>query len=148
LKTTEEILEHCLSLAKTASLSGEVPIGALIVRGAEVLAEATNETEKRGSFLAHAELLAIEIASKKLGTKYLVDCELYVSLEPCPMCRAAAQLSRVKKIHYLLPSEKFGEKGNALWKCSVEAANESTTVQSLIESYRQLLSDFFKLKRG
>lgn len=139
--------EICLQLAKKASLNGEVPIGAVVVRDGRVLAKAFNETEVRGEFAAHAEMIALRKASKKLGSKYLIDCELYVSLEPCSMCRAAAQLSRVKAVHWLLDSEKFGAAGKALWKTKFQSSAETTDFQQERGEAKKILQDFFAPRR-
>ena len=82
--------------AKKADKKNEVPIGAILVKEGKIISKSFNETEKRNSFLAHAEMLCIEKACKKLRTKYLNNCELYITLEPCQMCFAAAKLSRAR----------------------------------------------------
>lgn len=135
--------QRCLELAKQASEKNEVPIGAVLVKENQIIAEAYNQTEKMGSFIYHAEILVIQEACKKLQSKYLIDCQIYVSVEPCKMCRAASQLSRIESIHYLLPSEKFGEQGLGYFDTKV---HYSENVQ-LAEESRSLLRNFFERKR-
>ena len=90
-------MERALELARAAARAGEVPVGAVIVGpGGEVLAEAANRTEADKDPTAHAELLAIRAAAKKLGAPRLVDCALYVTLEPCPMCAQAIAFARLR----------------------------------------------------
>ncbi len=128
--------------AKKAYDQDELPIGCVLVKDGKILAFAFNRTEARSSFFAHAEMLCMEKASRKLKTKYLVGCELYVTLEPCRMCQFAAKLSRIESIHYLLPSESFGSKGKAYRRLRIKRhANEFQN-----ESLR-LLKSFFQKKR-
>jgi tRNA(Arg) A34 adenosine deaminase TadA len=88
-----------VSLARAAADRGEVPIAAAVVAGdGTVLATAHNEVEARGDATAHAELLALQEAARKRGEKYLPDCTLYVTLEPCAMCAQAASLTKIQKI--------------------------------------------------
>lgn len=138
-----EIFERVLELATQAASLNEIPIGAVVVKDGEIISEAHNETEMRKSFLAHAEIIVIEKASKKIGSKYLNDCELFVSLEPCGMCLHAAMLSRITTIHYLLKSEKFGAEGKAYYKTSSQNFDD----ESLYIKQQELLADFFKTKR-
>lgn len=138
-----QIFEQVLELAIQAASLNEIPIGAIIVKGGEIISAAHNETEIRNSFLAHAEMIAIERASKKIGSKYLNDCELFVSLEPCGMCLHAAKLSRITTIHYLLTSEKFGAQGKAYYKTN----SQNFSHESLCIKQQELMADFFKTKR-
>ena len=98
-----------IALAKTAASLGEVPIAACIVAGdGSILAQAHNEVEMRGDATAHAELLAIRLACKARGEKYLEDCTLYVTLEPCAMCAQAASHVKLKKIIFGAYDPKSG----------------------------------------
>lgn len=128
--------------AHKAFKKNEVPIGAVIVRHQKIIARAHNLTEKKGNFLAHAEILCIEKASKKLKTKYLKDCEIFITLEPCRMCEAAASLSRIESIYYLVGSEKFGATGKAYKQIYLSEQKLESSEES-----RKLLQDFFKKKR-
>lgn len=140
--TDSTYFQAALRLAERAKELNEVPIGAVIVSEGKIIAEAYNQTEHHQRFTAHAEMLCIEEATRKLNSKYLTDCTLYITLEPCKMCLAAAQLSRIESIQYLLPSEKFGENGPGYKK--IECQSHSGDLQS--ESAK-LLADFFGKKR-
>ena len=128
--------------AKKAGQRNEVPIGAIIVKDGKIIARARNQTEKNKSFTAHAEILCIKSANKKLKSKYLNGCELYVTLEPCLMCMTAARLSRITKIHYLIKSPKFGRNGPAYFKTKVQRKNSPLTPSAV-----ELLQAFFKARR-
>jgi tRNA(adenine34) deaminase len=102
-------MERALELARAAGSQGEVPIGCVVV-GADgaVLAEAANRTETDRDPTAHAELLAIRIAAAKAGAPRLVDCDLYVTLEPCPMCAQAISFARLRRLYYGAADPKGG----------------------------------------
>lgn len=102
----KKIIELAIKEAKKASKKGEVPIGAIIVKNNKIIAKAHNLVEKRKNATFHAEILAITKACKKIKNWRLNDCEMYVTLEPCMMCAAAIELSRIKKVYYLLPKNK------------------------------------------
>ena len=105
----EEYMEKALEQARIAAENGEVPVGAVIVdKHGEIIAEAHNQREELRSPTAHAELLAIEIAAKKLKTRRLSDCTLYVTLEPCPMCAGAVMNAGLKRLVYGAFDEKNG----------------------------------------
>lgn len=89
---------RALTLAQQAAAVGETPIGGIIVRGDVVITSAHNLTESLHDATAHAEMLALRAASKILGTRYLTDCDLYVTLEPCPMCEQAISFSRIRRL--------------------------------------------------
>jgi len=102
-------MERALAQARAAAERGEVPIGAVIVGPAgEVLAEAGNRTEDLGDPTAHAEMLAIRAAAAKLGAPRLVECDLYVTLEPCPMCAQAISFARIRRLYWGAPDPKGG----------------------------------------
>ena len=88
---------QALKLAQQAGEKGEVPVGALLVRGNVLVAEAYNLREAHGSPIAHAEMLVLQAASEKIGNWRFVDTTLYVTLEPCPMCAGAIVLARIPK---------------------------------------------------
>ena len=102
-------MERALVAARAAAERGEVPIGAVIVGpDGAVLAEAGNQTEADHDPTAHAELLAIRAAGRKLGSARLVDCDLYVTLEPCPMCAQAISFARIRRLYYGASDPKGG----------------------------------------
>ena len=102
-------MERALQQAHAAAERGEVPIGAVIVGpDGTVLAEAGNRTEDDRDPTAHAELLAIRAAAARLGAPRLVECDLYVTLEPCPMCAQAISFARIRRLYYGAPDPKGG----------------------------------------
>jgi tRNA(Arg) A34 adenosine deaminase TadA len=102
-------MERALREARLAAERGEVPIGAVIVGpDGTVLAEAGNRTEETSDPTAHAEMLAIRAAAAKLGAPRLVDCDLYVTLEPCPMCAQAISFARIRRLYWGAPDPKGG----------------------------------------
>ena len=134
--------------AKTAFDAGDVPVGAVIVKDGEIIAEAFNEREASGNAVAHAEVLAIERACKRLGRWRLSDCEMYVTLEPCPMCAGAILNARLGCVYYALKDANAGAMGSVLnlnsypllYKVKVEKGEYE-------EESRNLLSAFFKARR-
>ncbi len=104
----KEFVQVCLDLAKEGFAKSEVPVGCVVVKEGKILAKAHNRVEELKDPTAHAELLALREATQRLGQKYLQGCELYVSLEPCPMCAYAMVLSRVEKVVFLALDEKYG----------------------------------------
>jgi len=101
-------MDLALKAAKKAAQSGEVPIGCVIVRGNEVVASAGNRTLADRDPTAHAEILAIRQAAEALGSERLLDCDLYVSLEPCTMCAGAISFARLRRLYYGAADEKGG----------------------------------------
>ncbi len=97
-----------LDEARAAASRGEVPVGAVVVRGDEVLAQAGNRTRELSDPTAHAEMLAIRAACAALGSERLVGCDLYVTLEPCPMCAAAISAARVGRLYFGAADPKSG----------------------------------------
>ncbi len=104
----EKFMRKAILQAQKAEKLGEVPIGAIIVHDGKIIARAHNLRQTTKDATAHAEILAIKKASKKLGTWHLVDCTLYVTLEPCPMCSGAIINSRLKRVVYGAPDPKAG----------------------------------------
>lgn len=134
--------------AKIAFSNGDVPIGAVIVKDDEIIAEAYNERELSGRATAHAEILAIERACEKLGRWRLTDCEMYVTLEPCPMCAGAILNARLGKVYYALKESNSGALGSVINLNSYPLLYKVPTEIGLCEQEsRDLLSSFFKQKR-
>jgi tRNA(adenine34) deaminase len=94
--------------ARAAALRGEVPVGAVVVRGGEVVAKAGNRTRELADPTAHAEMLAIREACRIMGSERLIGCDLYVTLEPCPMCAAAISAARIDRLYYGAADPKSG----------------------------------------
>lgn len=89
-----------LEEAKAAAAAGEVPVGCVVVRGGTVLAQAGNRTLRDRDPTAHAEVLAIRAAALRIGSERLIDCDLYVTLEPCAMCAAAISFARIRRLYF------------------------------------------------
>ena len=101
-------MELAFDEAETAGSKGEVPVGCVIVRAGEIVARAGNRTLAQKDPTAHAELLALRTAAKKIGEERLSDCDLYVTLEPCAMCAAAISFARIRRLYYGAADEKGG----------------------------------------
>src|SRR6186713_3557974 len=106
--TAPSFMDLALKAAENAGKAGEVPIGCVIVRGHEVIATAGNRTLTDRDPTAHAEILAIRQAAEAIGTERLVDCDLYVTLEPCAMCAAAISFARLRRLYFGAPDPKGG----------------------------------------
>jgi tRNA(adenine34) deaminase len=135
--------------AREAEGHGDVPIGAAIARGGELLASAGNERELRGDPTAHAEILAIRAAAELLGGWRLPETTLYVTLEPCAMCAGAIVLARVPEVVFGAPDPKAGAAGSVLDVLGEQALNHRPRVRSgvLEQECAALLRDFFASRR-
>ena len=138
-----------LAEAERAAARGEVPVGCVIVAGDAVLASDGNRCEERGDPTAHAEMLAIRAATARLGSQRLVDCDLYVTLEPCPMCAAAISFARVRRLYYGASDPKGGgiEQGARVF--SQPTCHHAPEVYGAIgaEDSAELLKAFFAERR-
>ena len=105
-------LGRAFAAARAAARRGEVPVGAVIVRNGTILAVAGNRTCVDRDPTAHAEILAIRAACASMGSERLVDCDLYVTLEPCAMCAAAISFARLRRLYYAAPDPKGGAVDN------------------------------------
>ncbi len=145
LYTPDYFMREALKEAQKAFEADEVPVGAVVVAGDRVIARAHNLTERLNDVTAHAEMQAITAAANALGGKYLSDCTLYVTLEPCLMCAGALAWSQVGKIVYGAADSKKG-----FSKIEGAVLHPKTEVQSgLMEAEcAKLLKDFFAKKRG
>lgn len=142
-------MQQALAQARKA-LPAEVPIGAVIVKDGQVVASAHNRTETDADPTAHAELLAIRAACAKLGTPRLAGCDLYVTLEPCPMCAAAISFARIRRLVFGAHDAKGGgvESGPRLYN-QPSCHHAPEVMGGVAESEcGQLLKDFFKEKRA
>ncbi len=127
----------------------EVPIGAVIVKDGTVISRAHNQKEKKQCSLAHAELLAIRKASKKLNNWRLTNCEIYVTLEPCPMCASAIHQARISKIYYCVARDKNDNSTIIQNILADNNANHPVEIEVVEydENLKNHLQDFFKKKR-
>ena len=127
---------------------GEVPVGAVIVKNGEVIASAYNTRETDQIATHHAEIKAIERASKKLKSWRLDDCDMYVTLEPCPMCAGAIVNARIKNLYYAVKDEASG--GISRFNILTNTLNHTTNATQLAEfeeTNKKLIQQFFKSKR-
>lgn len=112
MENKEYFMEQALKEAKKAYKKLEVPVGVVIVKDGKIIAKAYNQKEEKNSPIKHAEIIAIEKACKKLNNWRLNDCEMYVTLEPCPMCAGAIVNSRISKIYIGAEQQKTGACGS------------------------------------
>lgn len=142
-----KFMKSALKCAETALKEGEVPIGAVVVLDGKVIARGHNRRTKRQLATAHAEIEAIEKACKKLKSWRIPECELYVTLEPCPMCMGAVLNSRIKKVYFGAPEDK----GRSLTReiAAANLLNHTVEVEGGVmeEECREILSRFFSEMR-
>lgn len=145
-----KFMNQAILCAHRAMQHDDVPIGAVIVRDGKIIARGENRVQQKQNPTLHAEIVVINRACKKLGTKFLDDCDIYVSLEPCAMCATAISFARIKNIYFAATDEKGGgitsntrifDTDKHLWKPNIhqipEYANESA----------KMLRDFFRIRR-
>ena len=145
-----KFMNQAILCAHRAMQHDDVPIGAIIVRDGKIIARGENRVQQKQNPTLHAEIVAINRACKKLGTKFLDDCDIYVSLEPCAMCATAISFARIRNIYFAATDEKGGgitsnarifDTDKHLWKPNIhqipEYANESA----------KMLRDFFRIQR-
>lgn len=143
-------MKAAMEEARKAEALSEVPIGAVIVRGNEIIGRGYNVRETTHDPLAHAELIAIKQASEYLNAWRLLDCRLYVTLEPCPMCAGAIVQSRINQVVYGTPDPKAGCAGTLMNLLQEERFNHRAEVVSgvLQEECSSMLTQFFRKLRG
>ena len=141
---------RALELARYAAAIGEVPVGAVVYRGEEILGEGFNLRESQADPTAHAEIIALKAAAKKLGTWRLDECSIAVTLEPCPMCAGAMINGRVARLIYGAADPKMGCVHTLYQLCTDARFNHRLEVIAGIEAAAcgQVLQDFFKARRG
>ena len=143
-------MNQAITCARRAFSHDDVPIGAVIVRDGKIIARGENQVQLRKNPTLHAEIIAINRACKKLGTKFLDDCDIYVSLEPCAMCATAISFARIKNIFFAASDPKGGgitsnariyDTDKHLWKPTVHQMPEFADMSA------ELLREFFRLRR-
>ena len=137
-------MREALAEAKAALSEEEIPIGAVVVCKGRIIGKGHNMVERLHDATAHAEMIAITAATEALGGKYLQDCTLYVTVEPCPMCAAALNWSQVSRIVYGAPDPR---RGYSLFSPSLLHPRTEVTPGILAEECGALVSDYFKTKR-
>ena len=140
----EYYMQQALNEALIAEENDEVPVGAVIVCNDKIIARAHNQVEQLNDVTAHAEMLALTSAFNAMGAKYLDDCTLYVTLEPCPMCAAALAWSQVKRVVYGAPDEK---RGFSRFTPSLMHPKTEVVGGILAEECGKIMTDFFRAKR-
>lgn len=145
-RTPEQWMREAIVIAKSASTFGEVPIGAIIVHRGNIIATAHNWRETWRDPTAHAELLAIQAASQHLGGWRLSDCDLYVTLEPCPMCAGAIMLSRLRHVYFGAVDEKGGAIQSKVELLSSQWWNHQPKITGgiLADECGMILKEFFR----
>ena len=145
----ERYMKEANRQAKKAEAVGDVPIGCVIVFEDKIIARAYNQRNKKKTTLAHAELLAIQKASKKLGDWRLEECTMYITLEPCQMCAGAIVQARIPKVVIGAMNPKAGCAGSVLNILQVDQFNHQVEIERgiLKEECSQMLSDFFRQLR-
>lgn len=143
-------MKQVLNLARHAGKNGDVPIGAVIVRDGKIIARGENLVQRKQNPTLHAEIVAINRACKKLGTKFLDDCDIYVSLEPCAMCATAISFARIRNIYFAATDEKGGgitanarvfDTDKHLWKPNI------IQIPEYADEAAKLLRNFFVARR-
>ncbi len=143
-------MTQVLNLARRAGDAGDVPIGAVIVRDGKIIARGENLVQRKQNPTLHAEIVAINRACKKLETKFLDDCDIYVSLEPCAMCATAISFARIRNIYFAATDAKGGgitanarvfENDKHLWRPNIVQMPEYADASA------ELLRDFFARRR-
>lgn len=138
-------MQKALELAKISAAEGEVPVGAIIVKGDEIVGTGRNRREYGKNALYHAEIEAIDNACKTLGGWRLWECDMYVTLEPCPMCAGAIINSRIKTVYYGASDLKAGSFGSVVDFNSLPYNHKPKIVSGVLQDEaRKMLSDFFK----
>jgi tRNA(adenine34) deaminase len=147
--TDEYFIQQAFNLALKAEQKNEIPVGAVVVYQGKIIGEGFNQSIMLNDPSAHAEMLAIRQAGKHLNNYRLIDCTLYVTLEPCPMCAGLLVHSRIKRLVYASPDFKTGAAGSTFNLASNEQLNHQVVVTGgvLQEKCSQLLSAFFKRRR-
>jgi tRNA(adenine34) deaminase len=143
-------MQIAFDLAKQAANKSEVPVGAIVVKGGQIIGRGSNAPISLNDPSAHAEMLAIRDAAKSLGNYRLVDCSLYVTLEPCAMCAGVIQHARLSKLVYGASDPKTGACGSVVNLMAETKLNHHTKVEGgmMAEECGGLLSAFFKQRRN
>lgn len=146
----EKFMKEALKEAQKAYDKEEVPVGAVIVKDGKIIARAHNQKEIKNDTTCHAEILAIQKASKKLGAWRLSECEMYVTLEPCPMCTGALIQSRIKKVYIGAMDYKTGACGSVLNLLDDYKFNHKVEIEKEIlkDECEAIIKSFFRVLRN
>jgi tRNA(adenine34) deaminase len=145
-----DYMQHALVLASQAKIAGEVPVGAVVVKDGEIIGRGFNAPISRHDPSAHAEVQALRDAAERIGNYRLVDCELFVTLEPCLMCAGAMMHARIARVVYGASDFKTGACGSVLNVFAEQRLNHHTSVLGgvLAEECSAMLSNFFAQRRA
>lgn len=146
MEEKEYYMKQAIKEAEKAYKKLEVPVGAIIVKEGKIIARAHNQKETKTDTTKHAEILAIQKASKKIGAWRLIDCEMYVTLEPCSMCAGAIINSRIKKVYIGALDEKTGAVGSVLNLFKDYTFNHKVEYELGVmeKECQEILKNFFK----
>lgn len=144
MELDERFMREALAEARAAAAAGEIPIGAVVVWKGRVIGRGHNQTERLHDTTAHAEMIAITAATETMGGKYLNDCTLYVTVEPCPMCAGALAWAQIGRIVYGAPDPR---RGFSLFQPSLLHPRTEVSGGVLQEDCSNLMIEFFKSKR-
>ena len=149
VETKNKFMRIALDEAKAASAHGEIPVGAVIVKNGKVLAKSRNCNREMNNPVKHAEIISIEEATRILNNERLLDCELYVTKEPCAMCAGAIVHARIKSVIIGTEDYKYGACGTVLKVCGDERLNHIPEIEFgiLRDESSALLKEFFKSLR-
>jgi len=147
--TAQSFMDLALKQAEIAALSGEVPIGCVVVHDGTVIAQAGNRTLTDRDPTAHAEMVALREAAQKLGRERLTDCDLYVTLEPCTMCAGAISHARIRRLYYGALDPKGGAVDSGVRFFNSPTCHHTPDVYPAVGEGKAgtLLRDFFKARR-
>ncbi|MGL5164772.1 MAG: nucleoside deaminase [Afipia sp.] len=147
--TARSFMDLALKQAEIAEKAGEVPIGCVIVRDGAVIAQAGNRTLTDLDPTAHAEILAIREAARIIGSERLIDCDLYVTLEPCTMCAAAISFARVRRLYYGATDPKGGAVDSGVRFFASPTCHHTPEIYPSVgeSDAAALLTNFFKARR-
>lgn len=144
----KKFMKRALELAREAALNGEVPVGAVIVKDGKIISEGMNKREQKQSALSHAEIEAIKGANKALGSWRLDGCEIYVTLEPCPMCAGAILNARISEVIFGAFDKEVGFVDSVTNVFSLTKNNKTKIFCGICEEEcEKILQEFFKAVR-
>jgi tRNA(adenine34) deaminase len=142
-------MNYALNLAKLAIKSGEIPVGAVIIKNNKIVSEAKNNSIKKNDPTGHAEIIALRKAGKNLKNYRLLNTTMYVTLEPCIMCSGAIIISRINRLVYSISNNKYYKIGSFIDLLGIYNINYCIKINSgiLVKECTSLIKDFFYLKR-
>ena len=149
MERPDSFMGRALGEAQAAAERGEIPVGAVLVCAGEVVAAAGNRTRELNDVTAHAEVLAIRAGAARLGTERLIECDLYVTLEPCTLCAAAISFARIRRLYYGAADPKGGAVENGVRFFGAPTCHHAPEVYSGIgeQAAAALLRRFFRDRR-